>query len=461
MKRIISIAIYIAFLLNVKFAFSQDTPLSFCNDTQIINQQMAAKLSFFKGYKEVLQATLIQSSDGSNYIEILYKTKGVIEKDKKLVSQSDIQTICRELSDITAAHINDDDIYDKGGRRGMIISSMIYAYGYYGWAIPIALNSTEGRTYASSYLLATGAGFFIPFFATRGKNVSAAMANAYSYGNFLGIAHCWNGVGLIAGENLEDQDLIRFSLGLSSITGIAGGIAGYHIAKRNNLTNAHVTATSLGGSWGMVYGYFSPMVFSSDNPRVYFGTSLALSGLGAWAGHSLYKTIPLTTGDVHYTNTAGVLATFVNLSILSNLDVADENTWIASSILSSMGGLTYGIFRAKGYNYSIQQTGLIGLGTTGGALLGLGVSILTIDNPESAFLVSSLSATAGFALTDWFVRKDEPHRKQNAKMKFKLELNPYAIGQFATGKNEMAKNYSLSPEVNLNLNQFATFRLTF
>lgn len=412
---LLGIAIFLSF-----FLYAQEVQISFCNGSLTIDSNSAKKISILKDIEGFIDASLFELNDTSKILEVRYAKDGAIYRRKLSVTNIDLNVICEELRAQSSDTKLDEVDFGKMGRKRLVSSSMLTSLGYYGWAIPLALNADSEEAYTASYMIIGSAGFFIPFMATRNKEVSLGMAKGYRSGSLLGIAHGWALSGVLMGDNIEPN----FTFGISTLTSIGEGLLGYSIAKRNDWSYNRVSCISLGGYWGLGEGLALSYVLNFNDIRLTALTTMGVSGLGMYGGYIAGEKYNLSTGGLTVINTLGLLGAYIPIGIISVTDM-DLSRGVAAIITaSSLIGLGYGINHVNGINYSRQQGNMVGLGTLAGGLAGAGIAALT--NSESV-IIPTIGALCGFVITDRIIRKDIGKSINKKGLAMNLDFNPFPL----------------------------------
>ena len=286
---------------------AQEAMIPFCDNIRVVDAQLGKNISFFKTYTDFQQATLSRTDDGY-VVSITHKLGGIFQTDRRVISQSDLDKICLEISTAPSQETYQDESTSQNGRWRYITASTTYSLGYYSWALPLALGAESGKAYTASYMLIGGGGFFIPLIATRNKNITNGMASGYSMGAGLGILHGYALAALIEGGEPKLRTFLGLSVGLS----MAESYIGLGLANKNNYSWGRSSIMGSGGYWGLGYGLvISAIILEFDEPRANALSALAVSGLGIWGANHLYGKQTITYGDVTYMNTTGFLASYV------------------------------------------------------------------------------------------------------------------------------------------------------
>jgi len=148
-------------------SMTQEEQISFDSDgkIQFIDKALGKKLDIFSGYSNFLKANLYQQSEEAFILEVSYKPKGKLMRQRLPYSIEDLEKLRKEIDDL--GYIKPEIELDKSGRTVHISSNMLISMGYYGWALPVILDMDTGRKIAASYLLTSAAGFSLPLIATR------------------------------------------------------------------------------------------------------------------------------------------------------------------------------------------------------------------------------------------------------------------------------------------------------
>ncbi|MHC1703829.1 MAG: hypothetical protein AB9846_07965 [Tenuifilaceae bacterium] len=415
---------------------SQEIQIPFCDKYHTITPAQVSKISFFNEISGFKEAYLYLNSDTTYTIEIFYIKNGQTLREKKSISQENLNQLCNEITEPKPTELDDQNDFGQDGRRRLIISSMTYALGYYGWAVPVAFDAQEGKAYTTSYMFIGAASFFIPFMATRDKEVTWGMAKGYSVGSSLGIIHGWSLSTLLLGEEMEG----RTGLGISVATSLTEGLIGYSLARKHNFSYSRMNMIGYGGTWGALQGLGLPYLLNSEEPRIYGLSSLAFSGLGMYAGNYFSSKYSITNGDATVINTIGVLGTYVPVSILNSINDDFDKTQVAFMMLGSLAGLSYGIHKTKTIDYDNQQGNIISLGSLAGYFTGLGFAYITESDYRGYLILGSLGTTLGFVITDQIVKQDIRKKHNRQKATLNLEFNPYPMYGIISGKNRNTAN---------------------
>jgi hypothetical protein len=140
---------------------------------------------------------------------------------------------------------------------------------------------------------------------------------------------------------------------------------------------------------------------------------------------------------------------------METFDINNDRAIISMLTASATGGLAYGIYKTKSYDYTRQEGNLIPLGTFAGGLIGAGFAVLTEAEGTGTLWFTAIGATGGFFLSDWVLRGGKRNEKSSQASNFSFQLNPMGV-MGAVNANYLPKTND--PRIG---NTIANFRLSF
>lgn len=436
---------------SVIYSSAQDVQIPFCDNIQLIDARMGSTVPKLMVYKDFQQATLLKTGDGL-VLNIVYKVNGVFHFDKISITQDELDEICATIQPKKSATIfSEEGSPTQEARRRLIFSSTAFSLGYYSWAIPAALKADDYKAYTASYMLIGGAGFFVPLIATGHNDITNGMARGFSMGALNGFVHGGALSLMLFGDNIEYENF----LGFTSVFSITESLLGLSMAKKYDYSWGRMSIMGSGGVWGAAAGATLPyLLFESEEPRLYGLTALVGSVGGIMAANYLYKQQPITHGDATVINTTGALGLHWSAVLMETFNMGNERGIVGLMLLGASGGLTYGINKTKGYDYTRQQGNLITLGTYAGGLIGGGIGVLAESEETGMLWLTALGATGGFFLSDYVLKENRKNRNESAS-NFSFQLNPMGV-LGAVNSNFLPKTND--PRVG---NNIANLRFTF
>ncbi|MGB0864640.1 MAG: hypothetical protein ACPGXZ_17095 [Saprospiraceae bacterium] len=445
-------------LFSLTTIIAQSSPISFCGKVQIIDQKLEKKLHLFPEYTKFIQASLFQEKD-SYTLEILHEFNNQIKVEQKKLTQADLDVICNKINNVIPKSKlkKNNNKFDKSGRKELLITSTVLGVGAYGWMVPASFDDMSLRSGLAAYMLIGAGSFFVPFALTSNKPVTRGMARGYGWGSFLGMTHGTMMRQLTRDLNSSfDINLIPTVLG-----GLVEGSAMYYLASKNDWDRGTVGMIGTGGLWGAGMGGSIGLIsspLSGNNTanlskNITLGSSLLFSGLGMYGGYLWSQADgSVTNGDVIVINAAGFLGFRLGAALATTSDLFSGTEirvkgGVGITALSAAAAIGYGLYHTSNYDYTTGEGVYISLGEVAGGLLGLGVTYLVTDelSDDSSAWSSTIGATAGFVLVDYFIRRNDV--KVNSSIgNWSFDLNPMGF----------SPNFEYGKEVDLNQLQNAS-----
>ena len=433
---------FLTILCSIVFAmsyrtYSQEiqTPLDSQGKIKIIDSNLEKKLGLFSGYSNFQEAQLFQIPDTTYALEIYYQPGDKIYKARLPMTMEEVQ----EFQKLVSQRMKDEVprvTLDQDGRSKFIASMMGLSLGFYGWAVPVSLDVSDGKVALALYMLTSSAGFYLPFSATRDKPVTDASATLCLYGGTRGILHGIEFAFLFSDEP-EEQGTIASGLVFS----LAEAFAGYKLAGQNKYSAGTTEVIGVGGDFGVGFGFGTAHLVNfieDENGRGIAGSVLLESGLGLLAGHWMASQQSYTRGDANVLGAAGLLGAYLPLAIVDMTANDQDKAYTAASMTGAIAGLSFGHHLVKGKDFSTGQGSLISLSQCAGGLLGLGLAYLIApeDSDDSALFLtsSSVGAATGFWLMYRALENDASIQKK--KLSVDIKLNPEGFLGLVLGKEK-------------------------
>jgi len=409
--------------------FSQERliPIDSANNIKVIDKKLEKSLNLFPEYSNFEEAKLFQKGDTSYILEIYYVDKGDLVKDRKDISYSQLTELREKIREVILSKSLKLNINQEG--RPLFVGGITGLSIYYGAAL---MSNIKASGYVQDAIipLTVGAGFFTPFFLTMNKEVTKGMS-------YLAIGS--GGLGIIYGEALNNIVGIHWSKPekyiLPTITSLSGLVGGYCYAKFKKISEGKaksiVYLSGLGiGLTTLLIDVDDNNAFWKRNPGIIYG------GVGgALLGNFLSNKINFAPGDAGVFSINTLLAFAETGVILGTTNVDNVGLIRASLSLGAvLGGLRGGILVNK-YDFTNAQANYLALGTTGGALIGAGLSSLLFKNVNVTMISTVLLGELGYDITLYAIKKQ---KRKNEEMTEKLNfnVNPFAL---IYKTNEMGK----------------------
>jgi len=337
-------------------------------------------------------------------------------------------------------------------RRYLISSG--YNAAYYGVAFD-AIFELDGPGAAGLPLIAGGVGFVIPLLSNSNKTVTSNTLLLTSHGQTLGWAHGAALATLIKGENdFESEENPKFTIFLAAASSIGLGITGHKLSKTKDWSEGRVAIYRHYG-WVMPgTGVCTALAFS-HNARVIAAADLVFGATGYLLADRVNRWHEFTRGEVRATQNLAVLNAALGFCIYADSEPYDDNVagepmWLLPAI-GALAGTGLGHLWTKDANLSPQQGMTTLYASAGGAVIGLGVALMT-DSEEFTpyYAIPYATSMIAYTITLESLKKKnrsvpaltDPNQKlswnisfmpQNILMNNKIEQKGYMINGRYTG----------------------------
>ncbi|MCK4338804.1 MAG: hypothetical protein KAW87_02290 [Candidatus Cloacimonetes bacterium] len=400
---------------------------------EYIDSKLEQKLGLFAEYSKFREARLFQISDTSFVLEIFYQPQEKLLKVRLPFSLEDTKNFQRKVTE-RIKQKEPQVVINQEGRTKLIVGTMGLSLGYYGWAVPVALEVDDVKLAVALYMFTSSAGFYIPLSVTRNIPVTDAAATLSLYGGRCGIVH---GISL---ANLLSREPSGQGLSASGmLVSIVETLAGFNIANRLNISAGTAETICVGGDFGIGLGLGMAHLanfFGDDKGQAVAGSILLGSGVGLFWGKLLADHQPYTRGDAHVLSATGLLGAYIPLAAVDISGTKNEKAYTAASMLGAVVGLGLGHNLVQGKDFTTSQGNLIRLSELAGGLLGLGVAYLISSEDEDSSVLyltlSSIGAAGGF----WLMYRSyaQSARTSNKGSSWNINIRPEGLLAFAMGK---------------------------
>jgi hypothetical protein len=391
--------------------------------TYSVSPELRADADLFPDVSGFQGAELYRTDEATYELVIRYRTDGAVRRERRSLSASEVRELRAQVGkalQARRAQRKRGRSFTQEGRYGLTAATTVHGLAQGGlWA---GATGADGDGAATLVLLGGGAGFFVPFLATRNARVTEGEADATFYGGLQGYGHALY-LTLLAGDADVDGQVVA---GVTGLLGAAEGTAGYLLARRNNWSGGHAEMLTYTGVTGNFVGLgLGTVLIGSDDiegagaARTLGGSALVGSLGGMYLGHRLGRTGRYTEGDARIYGQS--IGQGVNLmgSFLSLGEYPSVRPTVLLLTGSAVGGGVLGNLLVRDRDFTGFEGNLVALGATAGSLLGLALSIQT--DGEGAAVLQSLGSAAGFGLTYAVLQGDA--RRRAAPTTSALDLN--------------------------------------
>jgi len=428
-------AIIISLLLIPYSNFAQEKLLPILdNQITIVDAKLAKEAQLFAEYDKFIEAKLFRLSDTLFVIEVFYYKNDSIYKDRKLMNEAEKLEFQNNLYQAITIQ-SPEKMLDQSGRTALIAGSLLTSLAYYGYAIPMSLDVESSKSFIAMYMLSGAAGFFIPYTTTKNKTVSVAQASLSFYGQSRGIYHGMS-VPMLFDENPDFKTV----LGAGVVVSLFEGFMGNHLARSWNYTAGAASMMQMGGDMGTAFGFlFSDVLnfYNDGKTKAIFGTALASSYLGLWAGKRMGDTRQYTTGDAIVFRSTVILSSYIPLIFVNYTEPDKSKPFTIAALSGGAIGCFFAQRLVKNKEFSTGQGVLISLGELAGGLLGLGAAYLIAPDDDSDKLFMTGIGIGGIAGLAIMYRQFSGRASINndSDLSFNFSINPFGIGQLINKKS--------------------------
>jgi len=425
---------------------AQETRVAFDSNGkyETIDNSQNNTYHFFPEYESLYQASLYQLSDSTYSLEIEYFKEGKSVRIRKALNQSGFHTL-RERVDAQLL-LPAVKPLDQSGRVPLIVFSSMLGLSYYGWILPTAIDIQDSKTFLSLYLFTAASSFFVPYFATRDKEVTKGMSTLTNFGLSVGLVHGAVFYNLFDNNSFNNQALMFSTLGF----GLAEGFGFYHLARIKQFSYGQSAAMSWYSSAGALFTVGASYALGNSNEKLAFGTTLLGAAGGFGLGYYFSHQQKYSLGDVIFSSSATSIAAFNAMALMFAFEQNDARPNIGAAVIGSAIGAIWSHYYTRDRNYKTSNAIYIGLGGLGGGLLGAGLGVLVSPdntNGQGIMLLAAAGATTGFLLTNRLLKND--NESKSTVSKFNININPAALLTVKRAYNPNLLGGGIIPAVNV------------
>jgi hypothetical protein len=272
---------------------------------------------------------------------------------------------------INNLHAQDDILFRK-----YIVYSGINGL-FYGVAIDL-IGELDGGASAGIPVISAGVSALIPLLTNSSRTISPNSLMLSGHGKLVGWAHGFALATLIGGENAWNHENYKLTIGLGAVTSIGLGILGNSLGKNNDWTEGQVALYRHYGWVGPFTG-ISLMAACSDEARFYGASSILFGAGGYILADKVYQWNQYTRGDMRATQVLSLLNGGLGYGIAVDIEDHEnfERGYFIIPAIGVLSGTLAGHLWLKNANLTPKQGMLTAYAAAGGAILGLGIALIT------------------------------------------------------------------------------------
>lgn len=274
----------------------------------------------------------------------------------------------------------------------------------------------------------------------------------------LRLSHLGKGVGFMYGMALSaalfgssDSDIIKPLMGISTAGSIALGEIGFQYQKKNQLTPGQIEMLghySILGPWLTLSAYLGA---GGENANAIGGSVLAGGIAAIFIGNKVAKSYDFTRGDVISISTLSGITTGLGFAAAIN-ELENGNFSQSVILIPALGtliGTLYGQKAVKNAYLTNRQASRINLAAAGGALIGLGITLVAnTDSPAAFFGIISGSSLVFHQIV--FHNEKQKNLRRNLEKLGSINKNNLKLSFNFTPENYLF-NKKLKEQNNINV----------
>jgi hypothetical protein len=325
--------------------------------------------------------------------------------------------------------------------RRYLISSGVTGM-YYGIAFDLIFDVGDAAA-AGLPIITAGASVLVPLLSNPDKKIDYDALVLKGHGKTIGWAHGFALATLIGGEDAWDSDddpfteevegggNYKLTVALGALSSIGLGILGNSLARNNDWSEGRVELYRHYG-WVMPFAGICLAGSVSEEARLFGAADLLFGAGGYLIADKVNNWNEFTRGDVRSMQVLTVLNTGLGFGIMAdkNDDIDSEFNradWLLPAV-GALAGTFIGQSWLRNARLTPQQGLLTGYAAAGGAVIGLGIALMTESSEATPYyLIPYVTGLGAYAYTVERLRKRNstqaslPEKNKNS---FNLSLMP-------------------------------------
>jgi len=288
------------------------------------------------------------------------------------------------------------------GRTLLVGAATLYGLSLYGPGIARLLDIESESQFAGLELLIGGGSFAGALAATKNHRLGVGRSNLILSGSFAGTLY---GIGVpVLFESQNDKVYFASAMLATPI----GGLIAHRLTDHRWFKRGESYLMTNGGFVGGLYGFAIPYVWNIENleewtqAKIYVASMMAGVPIGAWTTTKLIYNKPLSPGHSYLISFGGFIGSAYANGIISLLDIESSRTYMVASMVGLPIGAYLGYKLTAGGEYTVGRAVLIQIGAFAGALFGNGVPLLAEVESHKPYVVVSI---LGSAAGMWFAHR--------------------------------------------------------
>ena len=288
------------------------------------------------------------------------------------------------------------------GRTLMVAASTLYGLSLYGPGTGILLDIESGSRFAGLELLIGGGSFVGALVATKNHRLGAGRSNLILSGSFAGTFYGFGIPVLFESENGK----VYFASAMLATP--IGGLITHRLTDHRWFKKGESYLMTNGGFVGGFYGFAIPYIANIEDledwtqAKIYIASMMAGVPAAVWTTTKLIYNKPISEGRSHLISFGGLVGSTYANGIVSLLDVESSRAYVLASMVGLPVGAYLGYKLTDGDEYTAGRAAVIQIGAFAGALFGWGFPLMAEAESHKPYVVASI---LGSAAGMWFAHR--------------------------------------------------------
>ena len=288
------------------------------------------------------------------------------------------------------------------GRTLLVAASTLYGLSLYGPGTAILLDLESERQLVGLELLIGGGSFMGALMATKNHRLGVGRSNLILSGSFAGTFYGF-GVPVL----LESENPKAYFASAMLATPI-GGLIVHRLTDHRWFEKGESYLMTNGGFVGGLYGFAIPYVANIEDleegtqAKIYVVSAMAGVPIGTWATTKLIYNKPISEGRSHLISFGGLIGSAYASGVVSLLDVESPRPYVLAAMLGLPAGAYLGYQLTTAGEYTAGRAALIQIGACAGALFGSAFPLMAEAESHRPYVVGSI---LGSAAGMWFAHR--------------------------------------------------------
>lgn len=280
------------------------------------------------------------------------------------------------------------------GRTLLVAASTLYGLSLYGPGTAILLDLESERQLAGLELLIGGGSFIGGLMATKNHRLGVGRSNLILSGSFAGTFYGFGVPVLFESENPK----VYFASAMLATP--IGGLIAHRLTDHRWFKKGESYLMTNGGFVGGLYGFAIPYVANIEDleertqSKIYIASMMVGVPIGAWTTIKLIYNKPISEGRSHLISFGGLVGSAYASGIVSLLDIESSRPYVFAAMLGLPAGAYLGYQLTTESEYTAGRAALIQIGACAGALFGNGIVSVANAKSHEPYVVASILGSA-------------------------------------------------------------------